>query len=431
MSSWDSMLLSMPAVYSNPSAPGIIMASGNVGVPGVGLDDNDGCARPRLARLPLLGSPLSPSHHLSSPRREAPKGRQAEWAAARAQWVLNGLRVPDGPSPAPLHAPVVTRSWRVRAHLPARTLLRRLCTWLSTDGGVTWRDVALGSYIYEYADWGGFIVMARHPGRSDKAAGATLFSVPTPTPLLLCPGRCVAAWARRRRPRDAESRGRCQSKGLPASPWRGSSGRKKRAVDGGVVVRGGLTRRPCLHAACADEVLFSYDGGNCWSRVPLSEALLLDNIRCAPALPPWARLGFGLGLALTSRGSTATARHDRRGEFAVIVWAWRLAPPLASLRCRIEPDGQRPRVILHGRRCRKSVSPMCAYDAEAPRQGVLEGVMYLVDLQVRCGAVGGWLGVGWCVGGGCSRASHPPLPVGPDGCLSSPAHAPESATNEL
>lgn len=162
MSSWDSMMLSLPAVYSNPSAPGLIMASGNTGIKGVGLDDNDG-----------------------------------------------------------------------------------LCTWLSTDGGVTWSDVAMGAYIYEYADWGGFIVMARHPGRTDKAA---------------------------------------------------------------------------------DEVLFSYDGGKCWQRVPLSEAVLLDNIR-------------------------------------------------------IEPDGQRPRVIVHGRRCRKSVSNLCAYDAEAPRQGVLEGAMYLVDVQ--------------------------------------------------
>ena len=42
MSSWDTMATSMPAVYSNPSAPGFIMASGNVGKQGVGLDDNDG-----------------------------------------------------------------------------------------------------------------------------------------------------------------------------------------------------------------------------------------------------------------------------------------------------------------------------------------------------------------------------------------------------
>jgi photosystem II stability/assembly factor-like uncharacterized protein len=69
---------------------------------------------------------------------------------------------------------------------------------MSTDGGATWRDVAVGTYIYEYADWGGFVVMGRHPGGHDKAA---------------------------------------------------------------------------------DEVMFSGDGGRCWSRVPLSEALLLDNIR--------------------------------------------------------------------------------------------------------------------------------------------------------
>jgi len=43
-SSWDSLLTSLPAVYTNPSAPGVIMSSGNVGPKGVGLDDNDGCA---------------------------------------------------------------------------------------------------------------------------------------------------------------------------------------------------------------------------------------------------------------------------------------------------------------------------------------------------------------------------------------------------
>ena len=42
MSSWDSMVASLPSVYSNPSAPGFIMGTGNVGPDGVGLDDNDG-----------------------------------------------------------------------------------------------------------------------------------------------------------------------------------------------------------------------------------------------------------------------------------------------------------------------------------------------------------------------------------------------------
>lgn len=41
-SSWDNLLTSVPSVYTNPSAPGVIMSSGNVGPKGVGLDDNDG-----------------------------------------------------------------------------------------------------------------------------------------------------------------------------------------------------------------------------------------------------------------------------------------------------------------------------------------------------------------------------------------------------
>lgn len=37
-----------------------------------------------------------------------------------------------------------------------------LCTWLSTDGGATWDDVAEGAFIYEYADWGGILLMTKH-----------------------------------------------------------------------------------------------------------------------------------------------------------------------------------------------------------------------------------------------------------------------------
>ncbi|KAL6759447.1 hypothetical protein V8C86DRAFT_2572580 [Haematococcus lacustris] len=165
MSSWDTMGDSLPAVYSNPSAPGFIMASGNVGIKGVGLDDNDG-----------------------------------------------------------------------------------LCTWLSTDGGVSWRDVAVGAYIYEYADWGGLIIMARHPGSSNKPA---------------------------------------------------------------------------------EEVLFSTDYGRCWQGVPLAEALLVDNIR-------------------------------------------------------VEPDGQRPRVVVHGRRCRRAQHNLCGYTDEDSRSSP-EGLMYLVDVQELLG----------------------------------------------
>ena len=48
---------------------------------------------------------------------------------------------------------------------------RRLCTWLSSDGGVTWAEVGAGAYIYEYADWGGLVVMARHPGERARGLG--------------------------------------------------------------------------------------------------------------------------------------------------------------------------------------------------------------------------------------------------------------------
>ncbi|MEW5312182.1 MAG: hypothetical protein WDW38_003829 [Sanguina aurantia] len=175
MSSWDSMAAAVPAIYSNPSAPGMIMSTGNVGPKGVGLDDNDG-----------------------------------------------------------------------------------LCTWLSTDSGVSWTDVGVGPYIYEFADWGGVIVMAQHPGRSM-------------TP--------------------------------------------------------------------ADEVLVSQDYGRCWTQVPLGTALLVDNIR-------------------------------------------------------IEPDGQQPRVILHGRACRKPSDSSsssggsggrCSYESDDKRAQV-EGLMYVIDAHQLDGA---------------------------------------------
>jgi hypothetical protein len=38
----------------------------------------------------------------------------------------------------------------------------RVCTWLSFDGGFTWSDIAEGTWIYEYADWGGVVVMSKH-----------------------------------------------------------------------------------------------------------------------------------------------------------------------------------------------------------------------------------------------------------------------------
>jgi hypothetical protein len=31
--------------------------------------------------------------------------------------------------------------------------------------------------------------------------------------------------------------------------------------------------------------------------------------------------------------------------------------------CSIEPDGQRPKVLLHGKACRKTSDPKCSYEA--------------------------------------------------------------------
>lgn len=37
-----------------------------------------------------------------------------------------------------------------------------MCTWLSADGGRTWTDVAVGPYIYQYANQGSTVVMGKH-----------------------------------------------------------------------------------------------------------------------------------------------------------------------------------------------------------------------------------------------------------------------------
>jgi hypothetical protein len=42
-SSWFFGAIQFPSAYSNPSAPGLLVASGNVAGEGYGLDDNDGC----------------------------------------------------------------------------------------------------------------------------------------------------------------------------------------------------------------------------------------------------------------------------------------------------------------------------------------------------------------------------------------------------
>lgn len=58
----------------------------------------------------------------------------------------------------------------------------------------------------------------------------------------------------------------------------------------------------------------------------------------------------------------------------VFVWAAALTRVLLTLPClpltvySIEPDGQRPKVLLHGKACRKTSDPKCSYEASGGRQ---------------------------------------------------------------
>eukprot|EP00983_Pelagomonas_calceolata_P092334 1157652-Pelagomonas_calceolata.AAC.18 len=65
---------------------------------------------------------------------------------------------------------------------------------------------------------------------------------------------------------------------------------------------------------------------------------------------------------------------------------------------RIEPDGQQPRVLVHGRRCTRDLlvptSEKCGYKDAAEAMGVNEGVIYVIDVPVRCTCVAGVIGVG-------------------------------------
>ncbi|KAG2485816.1 hypothetical protein HYH03_015526 [Edaphochlamys debaryana] len=95
-SSWAAATTVRPAIYSHPAAPGLVIANGNVGRPGVGL------------------------------------GGSADGS-------------PEG-----------------------------TCTWLSTDGGATWRDVAVGLHVYEYGDAGGVVALAKHASSGQPATEVQL-----------------------------------------------------------------------------------------------------------------------------------------------------------------------------------------------------------------------------------------------------------------
>jgi hypothetical protein len=115
-----------------------------------------------------------------------------------------------------------------------------VCTWLSFDGGVTWADVAEGTWIYEYADWGGLVVMSKHElnGPADEVR--------------------QRVWRR-------DEAVRCRVVRLLQCPHHHCS------------------CLCCERAACrvppAWQVRFSYDYGRCWQSVPLATAMFVENIR--------------------------------------------------------------------------------------------------------------------------------------------------------
>lgn len=80
------------------------------------------------------------------------------------------------------------------------------------------------------------------------------------------------------------------------------------------------------------QVLFSLDYGACWKSVPLSPALLVENIR-------------------------------------------------------IEPDGQRPKVVVHGRACTTDMHPECTLTAATKTsKRTTPGLLYALDISQLMGA---------------------------------------------
>lgn len=183
-SSWFFGAIQFPSVYSNPSAPGLLMGSGNVGGDGIGLDDNDGCAAAAVraracarggcmraacvlacALACVFACALACVHVFERTEQTAVALFQGRPCAAAAAAEPGAARL----------AP----STRVPCRLDAMHttififFARRLCTWLSFDGGFSWSDVAEGTWIYEYADWGGLLVMAKHElsGPADEVRG--------------------------------------------------------------------------------------------------------------------------------------------------------------------------------------------------------------------------------------------------------------------
>ena len=97
----------------------------------------------------------------------------------------------------------------------------------------------------------------------------------------------------------------------------------------------------------------------------------------------WAAKGRGVDRWLGLCETDLLVDNIRQDILLDRLWSTMVRICLAVLLCRIEPDGQRPRVILHGRACRQPASDKCSYKTDDTTHSVTEGIMYTVDVTVR------------------------------------------------
>ncbi|MEW5296835.1 MAG: hypothetical protein WDW36_000087 [Sanguina aurantia] len=427
------------------SAPGRLQAASPRQQQQQERDPSSPSKPPRCARA-CAHTPLAQALHLAGCRLQAPANNnnnvtpphppqnpgsapgRLQAASPRQQ---QQQRDPSSPSTKPRLQAASPRQQQQQRDPSSPSNKPRLCTWLSTDSGVSWSDVGVGPHIYEFADWGrardGAPPGPRHdPRRRGGRVGGRV-------------GLWVGAWG---------------------------------TVPPRAAVRAAAVTLPPCPAAAVVVVLVSQDYGRCWAKVPLDTALLVDNIRVEPEGAAAAHLAAAGAdpagwlircklatrpcsppdparhqtllatrpcsppdparhqtlLATRPRSPPDPARHQTLlatrpcsppdpARHQTLLATRPRSPPdparhqtlLATRPCsppdparhqtpcvspnwfRIEPDGQQPRVILHGRACRKpsdsssSGGSGCSYEADDKRAQV-EGLMYVIDAHQLDGA---------------------------------------------
>lgn len=76
---------------------------------------------------------------------------------------------------------------------------------------------------------------------------------------------------------------------------------------------------------------------------------------------------------------------SRFTQSILLTWLVLLSRPGYALHSRrIEPDGQRPKVLLHGKACRKTSNPKCSLEATDTSAGI-KGMVYALDVSQLMG----------------------------------------------